>query len=109
MMIDPDTARNLELVGNMMHKKSSHSLFGYATLQNVHATINTTNSVLNHTYTPMASRLLRVNILSPITGNFSLFLMDLSYGIFIQVQSSIDARLDVVEGVGDIISMFDIH
>ena len=30
MMIDPDTARNLELVGNMTHKKSSHSLFGYA-------------------------------------------------------------------------------
>ncbi|PPQ78808.1 hypothetical protein CVT25_010677 [Psilocybe cyanescens] len=64
MMIDPDTARNLELVGNMTHKKSSHSLFG----------------VLNYTYTPMASRLLRVNILSPIT-----------------VQSSIDARLDVVD------------
>ncbi|KJA21853.1 hypothetical protein HYPSUDRAFT_87688 [Hypholoma sublateritium FD-334 SS-4] len=64
MMIDPDTARNLELVGNMTSKKSSHSLFG----------------ILNHTYTPMASRLLRVNILSPIT-----------------VQSSIDARLDVVE------------
>ncbi|KAJ7452111.1 DNA mismatch repair protein MutS [Mycena galericulata] len=64
MMIDPDTARNLELVGNMSHKKSSHSLFG----------------TLNHTYTAMASRLLRVNILSPITA-----------------QSSIDARLDVVE------------
>ena len=28
MMIDPDTARNLELVGNMTSKKSSHSLFG---------------------------------------------------------------------------------
>uniref|UniRef100_A0A8H7Y6N1 DNA mismatch repair proteins mutS family domain-containing protein n=1 Tax=Psilocybe cubensis TaxID=181762 RepID=A0A8H7Y6N1_PSICU len=64
MMIDPDTARNLELVGNMTHKKSSHSLFG----------------VLNYTYTPMASRLLRVNILTPIT-----------------VQSSVDARLDVVD------------
>ncbi|KAF8972583.1 muts domain V-domain-containing protein [Flammula alnicola] len=64
MMIDPDTARNLELVGNMTYKKSSHSLFG----------------ILNHTYTPMASRLLRVNILSPLT-----------------VQSSIDARLDVAE------------
>ncbi|KAF4623673.1 hypothetical protein D9613_001515 [Agrocybe pediades] len=64
MMIDPDTARNLELVGNMTHKKSTHSLFG----------------VLNHTFTPMASRLLRVNLLSPVT-----------------VQSSVDARLDVVE------------
>jgi DNA mismatch repair protein MSH4 len=29
MMIDPDTARNLELVGNMVHKKSTYSLFGY--------------------------------------------------------------------------------
>jgi DNA mismatch repair protein MSH4 len=28
MMIDPDSARNLELVGNMTSKKSSHSLFG---------------------------------------------------------------------------------
>ncbi|KII94447.1 hypothetical protein PLICRDRAFT_428887 [Plicaturopsis crispa FD-325 SS-3] len=64
MMIDPETARNLELVGNMSHKKSTYSLFG----------------TLNHTYTAMASRLLRVNILSPIT-----------------VQSAIDARLDVVE------------
>ncbi|KAJ7607391.1 muts domain V-domain-containing protein [Roridomyces roridus] len=64
MMVDPDTARNLELVGNMAHKKSAHSLFG----------------TVNHTYTAMAARLLRVNILSPITA-----------------QSSIDARLDVVE------------
>ena len=30
MMIDPDTARNLELVGNMTYKKSTHSLFGCA-------------------------------------------------------------------------------
>lgn len=31
-MIDPDTARNLELVGNMTYKKSAHSLFGYVGL-----------------------------------------------------------------------------
>ncbi|KAG8983799.1 MutS protein msh4, partial [Tulasnella sp. 427] len=64
MMIDTDTAVNLELVGNRLSKKSSHSLFG----------------LLNHCFTPMATRLLRVNILAPIT-----------------VQSSIDARLDVVQ------------
>ncbi|KAJ7222335.1 muts domain V-domain-containing protein [Mycena pura] len=64
MMIDPETARNLELVGNMSHRKSTHSLFG----------------VLNHTYTSMAARLLRVNVLSPLT-----------------TQNTIDARLDVVE------------
>lgn len=29
MMIDPETARNLELVGNMSNKRSNHSLFGY--------------------------------------------------------------------------------
>ncbi|CAL1697007.1 unnamed protein product [Somion occarium] len=62
MMIDPETARNLELVGSMASKKSSHSL------------------VLNHTYTAMAGRLLRVNLLAPITS-----------------QNAIDARLDVVE------------
>lgn len=66
MMIDPDTARNLELVGSMAYKKSVHSLFG----------------VLNHTFTAMAARLLRVNILSPLT-----------------LQPSIDARLDVVEEI----------
>ncbi|CAL1696962.1 unnamed protein product [Somion occarium] len=64
MMIDPETARNLKLVGSMASKKSSHSLFG----------------VLNHTYTAMAARLLRVNLLAPITS-----------------QNAIDARLDVVE------------
>ena len=70
MMIDPDTARNLELVGNMAHKKSFHSLFGYApSSRNVPIMMLTTTSVLNHTYTPMASRFLRVNILSPITGD----------------------------------------
>ncbi|KAG7090617.1 hypothetical protein E1B28_009719 [Marasmius oreades] len=65
MMIDPESAKNLELVQSMAYKKSAHSLFG----------------ALNHTYTPMGLRLLRVNVLSPLT-----------------VQSSIDARLDVVDG-----------
>ncbi|KAF8588523.1 hypothetical protein K439DRAFT_1406319 [Ramaria rubella] len=64
MMIDTETAKNLELVGNMTRKKSNHSLFG----------------TLNYTFTAMASRLLRVNLLAPIT-----------------VQSAIDARLDAVE------------
>ncbi|KIY64938.1 hypothetical protein CYLTODRAFT_438032 [Cylindrobasidium torrendii FP15055 ss-10] len=64
MMIDPETVRNLELVGNMASKKSAHSLFG----------------TMNQTFTTMASRLLRSNLLSPITG-----------------QSSIEARLDVVD------------
>ncbi|KAL6301010.1 muts domain V-domain-containing protein [Sparassis latifolia] len=64
MMIDPESARNLELVGNISYKKSSHSLFG----------------LLNHTYTAMGARLLRVNLLAPIT-----------------VHGSIEARLDIVE------------
>ena len=29
MLIDPETIRNLELVGNMRSRKSNHSLFGY--------------------------------------------------------------------------------
>lgn len=28
MLIDTESARNLELIGNMMNKKSNHSLFG---------------------------------------------------------------------------------
>ncbi|KAJ8590908.1 hypothetical protein M405DRAFT_932507 [Rhizopogon salebrosus TDB-379] len=64
MMIDPETVRNLELISNQTRKKSAHSLFG----------------VLNHTYTAMATRLLRTNILAPLTA-----------------QSALDARLDAVE------------
>ncbi|KAI0044058.1 hypothetical protein FA95DRAFT_1497685 [Auriscalpium vulgare] len=73
MLIDPETARNLELVGNRTFKKSAHSLFG----------------VLNHTYTAMAGRLLRANILAPVT-----------------VQASVDARLDVVEELVQAEDMF---
>ncbi|KAL0950493.1 hypothetical protein HGRIS_007304 [Hohenbuehelia grisea] len=73
MMIDTDTARNLELVGNMASNKSTHSLFG----------------ILNYTYTAMASRLLRVNLLAPLTS-----------------QTAIDARLDVVEELVQTEDMF---
>ncbi|KAH7103198.1 muts domain V-domain-containing protein [Auriculariales sp. MPI-PUGE-AT-0066] len=66
MLIDTETARNLELVANMTWKKSSHSLYG----------------LLNHTTTPMAARLLRVNLLAPLT-----------------VASSLEARLDAVEEI----------
>jgi DNA mismatch repair protein MSH4 len=51
MVVDVDTARNLELVGSATRHRSGASLFG----------------VMNHTYTAMAARLLRVNILSPNT------------------------------------------
>ncbi|KAH9036606.1 muts domain V-domain-containing protein [Lactarius pseudohatsudake] len=51
MMIDPETVRNLEIVGNMGNAKSSHSLFG----------------VLNHCSTTMARRLLRASLLAPVT------------------------------------------
>lgn len=67
-MIDPDTARNLELVGNMTYKKSAHSLFGYVGLVLSTSCLIMSPSILNYTYTAMAARLLRVNILSPITG-----------------------------------------
>ncbi|KAI7883907.1 hypothetical protein K492DRAFT_205104 [Lichtheimia hyalospora FSU 10163] len=51
VMIDVATARNLELVSNIMQRNSNDTLFG----------------VLNHTVTPMGSRLLRTNILQPST------------------------------------------
>ncbi|KAJ7054753.1 muts domain V-domain-containing protein [Mycena amicta] len=71
MMIDPETVRNLELVGNMSFgKRSAHSLYG----------------LVNYTFTSMAARLLRVNILSPLTA-----------------QNTLDARLDVVEGKNQLV------
>ena len=33
MMIDPETVRNLEIIGNMGNAKSPHSLFGCGLLQ----------------------------------------------------------------------------
>ncbi|CAE6426120.1 unnamed protein product [Rhizoctonia solani] len=64
MMIDCETTKNLELLQNNVSKKSKTSLFG----------------LLNHTFTPMAHRLLRINILAPITD-----------------QMAIERRLEVVQ------------
>ncbi|KAI9321902.1 muts domain V-domain-containing protein [Dichotomocladium elegans] len=51
MRIDLATARNLELVSNMIHRNNKDTLLG----------------ALNHTVTPMGARLLRMNILQPST------------------------------------------
>ncbi|KAI9510622.1 muts domain V-domain-containing protein [Russula earlei] len=51
MMIDPETARNLEIVDNFGNARSPYSLF----------------SLLNHCSTPMARRLLRATLLAPVT------------------------------------------
>jgi DNA mismatch repair protein MSH4 len=60
--------------------------------------------VLNHTYTAMASRLLRVNLLSPLTGKFpSPYPPKILFDKSCLVHSSIDARLDVVEGERNIL------
>lgn len=51
MMIDLSTIRSLELIQNLQNSKSRDCLFG----------------LLNETLTPMGSRLLRSNILQPLT------------------------------------------
>lgn len=58
------------------------------------------SSILNYTYTAMGARLLRVNILSPITGNFGRVCIQILETLTsrISVQAAIEARLDVVEG-----------
>jgi len=71
LMIDMETARNLELVGNAVHRKSGHSLFGWVVPSDVmrdDGLLMQPDRVLNHTYTSMATRLLRANILAPLTG-----------------------------------------
>lgn len=50
--IDIVTARNLEIVSNSVNRASKDTLFG----------------VLDHTVTPMGSRLLRTNLLQPSTN-----------------------------------------
>ena len=51
MMIDLSTIHALELIQNLQHAESKDCLFG----------------LLNQTLTPMGSRLLRSNILQPLT------------------------------------------
>ncbi|CAG8516129.1 2820_t:CDS:10, partial [Racocetra persica] len=51
--LDCVTARNLELICNIVDPHSNHSLYG----------------VLNNTFTPMGARLLRTNILQPLNGS----------------------------------------
>ena len=51
MMIDLSTIYSMELIQNLQNAKSKDCLFG----------------LLNHTLTPMGSRLLRANILQPLT------------------------------------------
>ncbi|GAA5897919.1 hypothetical protein JCM8208_003192 [Rhodotorula glutinis] len=63
-LIDTESARNLELVANVLNKNSKQHLLG----------------MLNKCQTPMGTRLLRSNILSPLTN-----------------PSIIDGRLDAVE------------
>jgi hypothetical protein len=100
MMIDVGTVRNLELVNNISHKKSHHSLFGYEDPGSfTRSSSHLPPSVLDYTYTAMASRLLRVNILSPITGASNIFAFSYLFDDYSpSAHSSIDARLDVVEG-----------
>ncbi|ORY84089.1 muts domain V-domain-containing protein, partial [Leucosporidium creatinivorum] len=63
-MIDTETVKNLEVVANLLNPKSKQSLLG----------------LMNKCYTPMATRLLRTNLLSPLTE-----------------VTTIDTRLDAVE------------
>ena len=67
-MIDPETARNLEIVDNMENAKSPHSLFGYYVLLSFAEESSPLLSVVNHCSTAMARRLLRANLLAPVTG-----------------------------------------
>ncbi|KAH9982044.1 muts domain V-domain-containing protein [Lactifluus volemus] len=78
MMIDPETARNLEIVENMGNAKSPHSLFGYKFLS-LAEEYSFPLSVLNHCSTAMGKRLLRATLSAPIT-----------------VGAALEARLDVV-------------
>jgi hypothetical protein len=54
--------------------------------------------VLNHTHTAMASRLLRANLLAPITGEHYHVSQEYGNPRSGLVQAAIDARLEVVEG-----------
>jgi hypothetical protein len=62
-------------------------------------------SLLNYTYTPMGARLLRTNILAPITCVYAVFLYSCRalMSLLNIAQASIEARLDVVDGMARIL------
>jgi DNA mismatch repair protein MSH4 len=64
MLIDFTTVRSLELIQNLQNQKSTECLFG----------------LLNNTQTAMGARLLRTNVLQPLTD-----------------KDTIEGRLDAVE------------
>lgn len=101
MLIDLASAKNLELVTNVVSKRSSHSLFGYV-IDHRGCSPRLTRSIrlLNHTHTPMGGRLLRATILAPMTCTTLLTVGGLrSIHSEPAAQDAIEARLDVVEGM----------
>jgi hypothetical protein len=104
VMIDPDTGRNLELVDNMAHKKSPHSLFGCVRSHASCHSLLTTHRDQKH-----ARSYIYCYGVSASAGQYSFThhryrhqhhgLLSLKYNFYLlQAQSAIDARLDVVEG-----------
>lgn len=98
MMIDPDTARNLELVGSMANKKSLHSLFGWVDrlICKLQLSDIKPERLITHIqqwlHAYYESIYCRLSLAS--RNSFSILITLMIFA----AQSAIDARLDVVEG-----------
>lgn len=72
MLIDLDTANNLELVRSTLDFSTKNSLYGERLLRSMIFVpverVSGTLGVMNKTHTRMAGRLLRSTILQPVTG-----------------------------------------
>ncbi|OLL23713.1 MutS 4 [Neolecta irregularis DAH-3] len=77
MLIDFNSIRNLELIQNLVNPRSTLSLFGILI---EFSNLDIFTGALNATVTPMGARLLRANVLQPLTD-----------------VSTINARLDAVQ------------
>lgn len=79
ILINSNTAHDLELVRNLIDPKSKDSLYGKSSIKKIctnRSEIDSTPScrqtgLLNHCVSPMGQRLLRTNILQPLTGKKS--------------------------------------
>lgn len=78
-MIDLSTIRSLELIQNLQNPKSRDCLFG----------------LLNETLTPMGARLLRSNILQPLTDSDTL---EIRYDALDEISSKEDMFFAIRQG-----------
>ena len=99
MLIDTETARNLELIEGVS-KQKAHSLYGsvWSSIPS-QSKSHTTTSLLNSTFTPQGSRLLRTTILCPMTSLNAIDARLSAVSELVQSEETFDAVRGALKGL----------